>query len=167
MLISRNLFLCCLFVLLTGPIIGARLYWLAGTRHTMGVLYFVGHDGLGSTLGITTYPVILFRVGKDSFEFKGKGGIDYKIGGPVPVRYRVDNPYDAKIDKPLLVWGDVGVDLLVPVIVWLVLVLTPKRFDPLIPAGSMILLRRKWPIVWIVSATDADGSGACKDRQII
>jgi len=36
---------------------------------------------------------------------------------------------------------------LFPLLVWLVLLLTPKRFDPLVPRGAKILIRGRWPFV--------------------
>ena len=147
MIISRGRFFCCLFLLLACPFPFYKLWWLAGTRTTVGVVSFVGHGNLGSALGITTYPVILFQMGRDSVFFNGKAGYGYKPGDPVPVRYRVDEPSDAKIDQPMAVWGDTIVYSLFPLLVWLVLLLTPERFDPLVPRGAKILIRGRWPFV--------------------
>ena len=150
MILSRGRFFCCLFLLLGCPFFFAKVWWIVRTRHTVGVMSYVGHDGLGSVLGITTYPVILFQLGRDSIFFNGKEGYDYRPGDLVPVRYRVDDPYDAKIDQPMAVWGDTIVYSLFPVLVWLVLLLTPERFSPLVPRGSKILVGGKWPFVWVM-----------------
>ena len=150
MILSRARFFCCLFLLLGCPFTVAKLWWLAGTRHTVGVMSFEGHGNIESPLGITSYPVILFEIGRDSIFFNGKGGYDYQPGDPVPVRYSVDNPYDAKIDQPMAVWGDTIVYSLFPVLVWLVLVLTPERFSPLVPRGAKVLIGGKWPFVWVM-----------------
>jgi len=116
----------------------------------MGVISFVGHGNIESPLGITSYPVILFEIGRDSIFFNGMDGYGYQPGDPVPVRYRVSDPYDAKIDQPIAVWGDTIVYSLFPVLVWLVLLLTPERFSPLIPRGSKILVGGKWPFLWVM-----------------
>ena len=150
MILSRGRFFCCLFLLLAGPLPCYKLWWLAGTQHTMGVVSFVGHSGIESPLGITSYPVILFQIGQDSVFFNGRNGYGYKPGDPVPIRYRVSEPTDAKIDQPSALWGDTMVYLLFPVLVWIVLVLTPERFEPLLPRGRKILVNGKPPFVWLV-----------------
>jgi hypothetical protein len=150
MLFSRTKFFLCLFLLFAGPLIGQRLLWLAGAKRTIGVMSFVGHDGIESPLGITTYPVILFRLGTDSIFFNGMDGLGYKPGDPVPVRYLANHPSDAKIDRPISLWGDTIVYLLFPVLVWLVIVLTPASLDPLIPRRSKVLVLLKRPFIKII-----------------
>ena len=150
-LFSRARFFLLLFLLLAGPFLAPRLLWLAGSRHTIGTVAFVGHDGLGSALGISTYPVIFFQLGKDSIFFNGMNGYGYKPGDRVPVRYRLNHPEDALIDQPLSLWGQTGVSLLLPVIVWLVILLTPARFDPLIPPHSKLLIQWKKPFIKVIS----------------
>jgi len=150
MVLSRGKFFFLVFGLLALPFPCYKLWWLAGTRHTVGVVGFVGHSGIESPLGITSYPVILFQLGRDSIFFNGLEGYGYKPGDPVPVRYRVDHPYDAKIEQPMAIWGDTIVYSLFPVLVWLVVVLTPQRFSPLVPRGAEILIGGKWPFLWLV-----------------
>ena len=148
MILSRGHFFGWLFVLLACPFPVVKLWWLSGTRHTVGVMSFVGHGNFGSALGITTYPVILFQIGRDSIFFNGQGGYGYKPGDSVPVRYRVGEPADAKIDRPMAIYGDTLVYSFFPVLVWLVLVLTPERFDPLVPRRAKVLINGRWPFVW-------------------
>lgn len=149
MLFSRTQFFLCLFLLFAGPFVGQRLLWLAGAKRTIGVMCFVGHDHIESPLGITTYPVILFRLGRDSIFFNGMNGLGYKPGDPVPVAYQVNHPTDARIDRPVSLWGDTIVYLFFPVLVWLVIVLTPSRFDPLVPRRSKVLVRLRPPFIKI------------------
>lgn len=150
MILSRARFFGCLFLLLAGPILAPRLLWLAGSRHTTGTMAFVGHDGLGSVLGISTYPVIFFQLGKDSVFFNGMQGYGYKPGDRVPVRYSINNPADARIDQPLSLWGQTVVNLLLPIFIWLVIFLTPARFDPLVPRRSKLLVQLKRPFIKII-----------------
>jgi hypothetical protein len=149
-LLSRTRFFLFFFLLLAGPLLAPRLLWLAGSRHTTGTMAFVGHDGLGSTLGISTYPVIFFRLGKDSIFFNGMQGYGYKPGDRVPVRYSLNHPDDARIDQPLSLWGQTAVNLLLPVFIWLVILLTPARFDPLVPRGCRLLVQWKKPFVKVL-----------------
>jgi len=51
----------------------------------------------------------------------------------------------------MAVWGDTIVYSLFPLLVCLVLLLTPKRFDPLVPRGSKILINGRWPFLWLIS----------------
>ena len=150
MIISRGRFFCCLFLLLGCPFFLYKLWWLAGTRVTVGVMSYVGHSGIESPSGISSYPVILFQMGRDSVFFDGMEGYGYKPGDRVPVRYRADHPSDAKIDQPMAVWADTIVYSLFPLLVYLVLLLTPKRFDPLVPRGAKILINGRWPFLWSV-----------------
>ncbi|HEY6902416.1 MAG TPA: DUF3592 domain-containing protein, partial [Puia sp.] len=89
-------------------------------------------------------------LGKDSIFFNGMNGYGYRPGDRVPVRYRVAKPSDARIDQPMSLWGDVLVQLLVPIIVGLVLVLTPARFHPLIPHRSKVELLLRRPYIRIL-----------------
>jgi len=150
MIFSRTRFFGCLFLILAVPFIGQRLFWLAGTKRITGVMAFVGHDHIESPLGITTYPVILFQLGRDTVFFNGMNGFGYKPGDAVPVLYRVSQPTDAKIDRPISLWGDTIVYLLLPVLIWLVIVLTPARFDPLIPRRSKLLIQWKKPFIKVI-----------------
>ena len=149
-LFSRARFFLLLFLLLAGPFLAPRIIWLAGARHTVGTMAFVGHDGLGSVLGISTYPVIFFQLGKDSIFFNGMNGYGYEPGDRVPVRYSLHHPADARIDRFLSIWGQTFVNLLLPVILWLVIILTPARFDPLIPRHSKLLIQWKKPFLKVI-----------------
>jgi hypothetical protein len=77
-------------------------------------------------------------------------GYGYKPGDRVPVRYSRNHPTDARIDRPLSLWGQTGVNLLLPVFIWLVILLTPARFDPLVPRGCRLLVQLKRPVIKIL-----------------
>jgi hypothetical protein len=66
------------------------------------------------------------------------------------VRYSRFDPSDARLDLPVCIWGDTLVYLLLPLGIWLVLFLTPNRFDPLVPWGSKVQLRWRWPWVRVI-----------------
>ena len=155
MLIRRSLFFTWLFLLLVGPFPGYRLYWLLGTRSVTGRVYFTGHhfDPLG---GIGSHLNILFPLGIDSVEFISNVNLQLPDGTAVPIRYRTDNPVDARVDRPVCIWGDTLVYVLSPLGIWLVLLLTPNRFDPLVPWGSSVRILPRWPFLRIVR--DPDGS---------
>ena len=83
-----------------------KLFWLAGSRETTGTMYFTGHGNFGSVLGISTYPVIWFKQGKDTIFFNGNVNIPLKQDETVSVRYQINNPSDAKVNSFACIWGD-------------------------------------------------------------
>ena len=90
--------------------------------------------------------------GDDTVEFISNMFFRWPDDTPVMVRYSRLDPVDARIDLPICIWGDTLVHILLPMGIWLVLLLTPNRFDPLIPCGCKLLLRWGWPPVKIVEA---------------
>jgi len=148
MLLARNIFfllLLCIFVL---PFTGYKLYWLARSHRTIGIMCFTGHTL--TSLGTSSHPVILFTVGKDSIFFNGNSNLDITPGSPVPVRYQKDNPSDARIDNAISLWGDTLAWSLYPFLVLLVLYLTPSRLAPLVPSGAQIRLDNRSPFIHII-----------------
>ena len=67
---------------------------------------FVGHDNLGSVLGMSTYPVVQFKVGDSVFHFNGNMNLSLQKGQSIEVRYQRNNPSDARINSLGTVWGD-------------------------------------------------------------
>jgi hypothetical protein len=97
--------------------------------------------------GTTKYLVIRFPLGKDTFEFQSNLYFKWPDDTAVMVRYSRFDPYDARLDLPVCIWGDTLIHMLLPLGVWLVLFLTPNRFDPLVPWGA--LLQLQWRKPWI------------------
>ncbi len=137
MILSRNQFFLLLLVLLVGPFYVAKIIWLTHSRQTTGIAWFMGHtwelDG-----SISPHLVILFKAGKDSLTFNAGANLGFHVGDPVPIRYQKDNPSDARINIPVRIWGDTWVNSLIPVLVLLVIFLTPGRFDPRSPKNARI-----------------------------
>lgn len=149
MLLPRNTFFLLMLCIFLTPTVGYKLYWLARSQRTMGIMCFTGHTL--TSLGISSHPVILFTVGRDSIFFNGRGSPELRPGMAVPVRYRKDIPSDARLDYVISIWGDTLVWSLLPTLVILVLFLTPERLDPLIPRGSFIRLDRRRPFIHIIA----------------
>jgi hypothetical protein len=147
MLLTRNQFFLVLSILLLGPFYGPRLIWLARSRTTTGKVWFIGHT-LELQGDISSHLVILFKAGRDSFSFNAGGG-HYKPGDPVPVRYQKADPPDARINTPFNIWADLWVNSLLPELVLLILFITPRRFDPLIPRKARVRLGIK-PFIKII-----------------
>jgi hypothetical protein len=149
MLLSRNQFFLILLVLFViGPFFVPRAIWLLHSQKTTGRGWFIGHT-LELQGNISEHLVIIFRAGNDSVYFNG-GGKGLYVGGPVPVRYRKDNPSDARIDTFSGMWEDVLINSLLPLLTLLILYITPARFDPLIPWKARIRIGKK-PFIKIIT----------------
>ena len=175
MLLSRGRFFLLLFLVLVGPFFGPKLFWFICSRQTVGKVYFTGGQ-LDAISGTRKYLYIRFPLGKntrspagsdgrssagsegrspagdDTVEFISNMFFRWPDDTPVMVRYSRLDPVDARIDLPVCIWTDTLVNMLLPLGIWLVLLLTPNRFDPLIPWGCQLLLRWGWPPVKIVEA---------------
>jgi hypothetical protein len=151
MLLTRNQFFLVLLVVFLAPFYGPRLIWLAHSKTTTGKVWFIGHT-LELQGDISSHLVILFNAGRDSFFFNGGG--HFKVGDPVPVRYNKTHPADARINTAFNMWADLWVNSLLPELVLLILFITPRRFDPLIPWKARVRLGIK-PLIKIIPH-DAD-----------
>jgi len=138
MRLSRNRFFLYLFILLVLPLPLYKLIWILSSRKTEGTMYFTGHGNLGSVLGITTYPVIWFKSGKDTIYFNGNLNIPLREGEKVSVLYQRNDPGDAKIRLFSCLWGDTMAYDLAPFIILLIVFFHPD----LIPKKSTILIGR-------------------------
>jgi hypothetical protein len=145
MIISRHTFFLLLFVIINLPIPVYKLLWLATSTETTGTMYFTGHGNLGSVLGISTYPVIWFKVDRDTIFFNGNVNIPLKEGERVSVRYHKSNPDDAKINTFSCIWGDSLAYEIGPILIFIIIFFHPD----LVPKKSKILLGTK-PIIKFV-----------------
>lgn len=132
-----------------------KLLWLVGSQETVGTMYFTGHGNLGSVLGVSTYPVIWFRAGRDTVFFNGNVNIPLKEGEQVSVRYRKNNPQDAKINMFSSIWGDTTAYMTGPFLILLVIFFHPD----LVPKKAKIAVGGKKPWIRLV-----DGPGLGMDR---
>lgn len=71
MVLSRNQFFLLLFAVIACPLFLHKLFWLANSAKTNAVMEFTGHGNLGSVLGISSYPVMMFVAKADTFHFNG------------------------------------------------------------------------------------------------
>ena len=145
MILSRHSFFLLLLIIILLPLPVYKLFWLAGSRETTGTMYFTGHGNLGSVLGISTYPVIWFKQGKDSIFFNGNVNIPLKPDEKVSIRYQVKNPSDAKVNSFTCIWGDTLAYELGPFLIFLIVFLHPD----LVPKKARISLQWKNGIKYI------------------
>lgn len=146
MTLSRNAFFRILFICVIAPLPVYKLIWLAGTRETMGTMFFTGHGNLGSVLGISTYPVIWFTAGSDTIYFNGNVNVPLKEGERVSVRYRKNNPQDAKMNEFSSIWGDTMAYMMGPFLIFLIIYFHPD----LVPKKTMVVLGKQKPWVRFV-----------------
>jgi hypothetical protein len=146
MLMSRARFFVLLFLLLPGPFVAPKLFWFFCSRRAIGKVYFTG-GVLDPIQGTSKYLVVRFPLGKDTIEFQSNVYFRWPEDTAVMVRYSRFDPYNARLDVPVCIWGDTLVFMLLPFGIWLVLFLTPNRFDPLIPWGASVQLRLRRPFI--------------------
>jgi hypothetical protein len=139
MILTRNAFFLILFALLVLPLPIYKAIWLITTRETTGEMYFEGHGNLGSVLGISSYPVIRFQLGRDTIFFNGNVNIPLKTGEKVSIRYQQSNPTDAKLNNFSCIWGDTLAYDFAPFLIFLVIFFHPD----LLPKKSKVLLGGK------------------------
>jgi hypothetical protein len=152
MVLTRPQFFLVLSIVFLGPFYAPRLIWLARSRTATGKVWFIGHT-LELQGDVSSHLVILFKLGRGSFYFNGRG--HFKVGDPVPVRYNKTRPADAKINTAFSIWADVLVNSLFPGLVLLILFITPRRFDPLIPWNARVRIGIKPLIKIIPNGSDA------------
>jgi hypothetical protein len=112
-------------------------------------MWYIGHGNFGSVLGVSTYSVIRYEVGKDSLYFNSNINLNLRPGEVVQIRYQKNNPSDAIADDFVSMWAETLVYALFPVLILLVLFLMPERFDPVIPKKSKVLIGKK-PFIQIL-----------------
>jgi hypothetical protein len=160
---SRGRFFSFLFLVLVGPFLLPKVFGFACSRTAVGWVYYTSGE-LDGLSGTKKSLIIRFPLGRDTIEFRGNLYFRLPDDAPVRVRYSRLDPTDARIDLAVCIWGDTLVNILLPLGIWLVLLLTPNRFDPLIPWGCKVLLRWGWPPVRIVLSS-ADQAGEPAQHQ--
>lgn len=147
MILTRTWFFGILFFILVSPLIIQKSIWMAGSVKTTGVMEFTGHDNLGSALGISTYPVVKFMADGREYHFNGNIDMPLKRHQAVEVRYRRNDPSNARINTFQCIWGDTVAYGLAPLLVFLVLLLSPY----IIPWRSRVKIG-SWPFIRLLPA---------------
>ena len=148
MQLNRNKFFLLIFIIFIGPFVAYKIIWIIRSQKTMGRVLFRGRTI--EVQGTSDHSVIKYSVGNDSLFFNTEDDLEMKKGEIVPVLYQKNNPTDACIDNFTGVWIGTMVYALFPLLIILVLYLTPQRFDPIIPRNAKIVFGKK-PFIKIIS----------------
>lgn len=149
MILSRNQFFLLLFALSMGVCFGYRVVWFATAKRATGVMHFVGHT-LELQGNISAHAVIRYKAGKDSAFFNAAMNEELKPGQHVPVLYHESDPEDAQVDAFIGLWGQSMIFTIFPILVLMILFVTPDRLDPVIPQKCKVLLFKEKKLVRIV-----------------
>jgi len=145
MILRKSIFFLVLLLLTSGPFYVYKLIWLAGTRQARGVVAFTGMGEAGEQMK-QDYTFIWFVSGKDTIWFSGLGNLRLKRGDSIPIRYRIVNRYDARVDIFEGIWGDTLVYGGIPALMLLALFVHPK----VVPWGSRLRLKGRKPFIEII-----------------
>jgi hypothetical protein len=147
MRLSKSQFFFLLLPLVLAPFILYTVIWLMGTDRTTGKVQGIG-SSTEMNIGQHSYALISFRTATDTIWFQGHDE-NYKEGDVVPVRYKKNNPSDAKVVTLLSIWGDTmaygGVALIFWAVCFLSKDLVPKNAWVVIGQKPFIKLMPRWP----------------------
>jgi hypothetical protein len=145
MVIRRNTFFLLLTLIYIIAIAGPKLVWVLGSQKTTGIFAFQGRGN-----ALDQFPesssFIFFMNGNDTVWFKATGGLGLPEGSPVAVRFRKNNPTDAKIDNLRGIWLPNIIYGSLPFLVVIVIFLHPH----IIPWRSKIVLIPRKPFIKVI-----------------
>ncbi|MET0298876.1 MAG: hypothetical protein ABW036_03915 [Flavitalea sp.] len=146
MLIRRPIVFLVLALCIIIPVSIKKISWIAGTKTTVGEMAF---EGMGNALDQMrpTYSVIFFKHDGDTTWFDAQGNLSYKPGEPVPVRYSVTDPADAKVNTFIGIWAENLVYGGFPLLVLLAVFFHPHIF----PYQQKLRIRKFKPFVSLES----------------
>lgn len=145
MTVTKIRFFLLAALLVAAPFVLYKACWLLRSRRVEGVFSFVGHGQAGDQVRLD-YSVCWFPLGKDTIWFNGAGNLPFHEGEPIPVRYQVDDPGDARVDVFAAIWGDTVVYGGIPLFVLLMMWLHPQ----VVPRGKEVRITWKRPFIVLV-----------------
>jgi hypothetical protein len=145
MVIRRNSFFLLLALVYIALVAAPKLVWLLGSEKTIGIFAF---PGLGNALDQfperSSYIYFIYR--DDTVWFKAPGRLDLAENSPIAVRFRKNNPQDAKIDNLRGIWLSTLVYGSLPFLVLIVTFLHPA----IVPWRSRIVLIPRKPFIKVI-----------------
>jgi len=126
-------------------IIVPKIIWLNHSQKTVGIFSFEGMGSAGERIKLS-YSFIYFKHGHETIWFQGIGNMHLKEGSPVPIRYQINDPADAKVDTFYGMWADAAVYGGEPLLVLICIFLHRGIFPP----RSKIRLTLKKPYLLLV-----------------
>lgn len=140
---SRNQFFLFLFLLVALPFLGERFLWLTRSKKAQGVMAFISHGEIGSTMGMTTYSVIDFAANNQRYSVKSKLNLDLKEGQTIPIRYQPSNPEDALVDDFYSIWMWTIAYSAFPLLIIIGIYLIPDKLDSPFPRSRRLVVGGK------------------------
>lgn len=145
MVIRRNSFFLLLALVYIAVVVSPKLVWLSGSEKTMGIFAF---QGLGKALD--QFPerssFLYFTYRNDTVWFKAPGGLGLADNTPIAVRFRKNNPQDAKIDNFHGIWMSTLIYGSLPFLVLIVIFLHPA----IVPWRSRVVLIPRKPFIKVI-----------------
>ena len=104
MIVSKTKFFLGLFLLINIPFFIPSSLWLIGSKKTTGVYSFQG-NGYGLDQMKMVQSNNYFIMGEKKIWFYGPVFLDLQPGSPIPIRYREEDPSDARVYTFFGFWG--------------------------------------------------------------
>lgn len=146
MVIHRNLFFLLIFLVYIIAVAGNKLVWLLGTDTATGIFAFQGRGN-----ALDQFPesasFIRFQYRNETIWFKARGWLGLPENAPVAVRFKKNNPQDARIDNFKGIWLSTVIYGSMPLLLLLVIFVHPQ----VVPWRSRIVLIRSKPFIKLIS----------------
>ncbi len=139
--LSKSALFGCILFLVLAPFLLCKLVWLADSEKATGTMGFKGKTQTGQY--VHNYSVIFFKIDTVEYWFNGLDNVFFKNGEKVAIRYKKKDPYDAKIDSFVSIWGDTLVYGGIPLAILVVVFLHPH----IIRRGSRFVIQKKMPLI--------------------
>ncbi len=145
MVIHRNTFFLFLALIYIAAVAGPKLAWYIGTETTTGIFSFQGRGNALEQLPESA-SFIYFKYGNQQIWFKARGWLGLKENTLVPVRFKTNNPQDARIDNFTGIWLSTMIYGSLPFIVLVVAFVHPQ----IVPWRSRIVLIPGKPFIKVI-----------------
>jgi len=104
MSIPRTTLFLVFVLLLVLPLLTIKIWWLAGSKATAGILYYKTRgDALDQFR--ESHSICYFIKENDTIWFNATGSLRFKEGDAIRVRYQTSNPSDARVMSLRGYWG--------------------------------------------------------------
>jgi hypothetical protein len=146
MVIRRNTFFLVLALIYITVLAGPKLVWLIGTEKTNGIFAFQGRGN-----ALDQFPesssFIYFIHKNDTVWFKARGWLGLPENSPIAVRFKKNNPQDARINNFDGIWLSTMVYGSMPLLLLVVIFVHPH----IVPWRSRVVLIPRKPFIKVIA----------------